>query len=189
MSSSEQRQYVTNRETLSYGMGSCGIIVGVQVATFLYTLRRKDALQRDIGEARRSVVEVKESVARLEAAIIDRQAGRQQRRFDASRRRQANSHPRRIAFAISIPAQPFPFVGEMTIQTTIIVTAYANQTATAVRSRDSQCSRLSDSANQLASMMFSEEPTVLQVRLPSVESIRTRTTEPVPLPWSTTRTL
>ncbi len=60
---------------------------------------------------------------------------------------------------------------------------------TAVRSRESQCSKLSERANQLASMTFSDEPTVLQVRWPSVDSIRTRTTEPVPLPWSTTRTL
>ncbi len=43
-----------------------GIIVGVQVATFLYTLRRLDAMQREISE-------VKERVARLEGALIGRQ--------------------------------------------------------------------------------------------------------------------
>ena len=43
-----------------------GIIVGVQVATFLYTLRRFDALQKEIGE-------VKERVARLEGIIIGSQ--------------------------------------------------------------------------------------------------------------------
>ena len=50
-----------------------GIIVGVQVATFLYTLRRMDALQRDIGEVWRAVGEVKERVARLEGILIGRQ--------------------------------------------------------------------------------------------------------------------
>ena len=49
-----------------------GIIVGVQVATFLHTLRRMDALQRDIGEVWRAVGEVKERVARLEGVIIGR---------------------------------------------------------------------------------------------------------------------
>ena len=43
-----------------------GIIVGVQVATFLYTLRRLDAMQRGISE-------VKERVARLEGVLIGRQ--------------------------------------------------------------------------------------------------------------------
>ena len=43
-----------------------GIIVGVQVATFLYTLRRFDSLQKEIGE-------VKERVARLEGILIGRQ--------------------------------------------------------------------------------------------------------------------
>ena len=43
-----------------------GIIVGVQVATFLYTLRRLDTLQNAVGE-------VKERVARLEGILIGRQ--------------------------------------------------------------------------------------------------------------------
>ena len=43
-----------------------GIIVGVQVATFLYTLRRFDSLQKEISE-------VKERVARLEGILIGRQ--------------------------------------------------------------------------------------------------------------------
>ena len=43
-----------------------GIIVGVQVATFLYTLRRMDAMQKEISE-------VKERLARLEGIIIGRQ--------------------------------------------------------------------------------------------------------------------
>ena len=40
------------------------------------------------------------------------------------------------------------------------------------------------SAIQLASMMFSDEPTVLHLACPSLDSISTRTTEPVPAPWS-----
>ena len=43
-----------------------GIIVGVQVATFLYTLRRLDSLQNSVGE-------VKERTARLEGILIGRQ--------------------------------------------------------------------------------------------------------------------
>ena len=43
-----------------------GIIVGVQVATFLYTLPRLDTLQNAVGE-------VKERVARLEGILIGRQ--------------------------------------------------------------------------------------------------------------------
>ena len=43
-----------------------GIIVGVQVATFLYTLRRLDTLQNAVGE-------VKERVeSRLEGILIPR---------------------------------------------------------------------------------------------------------------------
>lgn len=42
-----------------------GIIVGVQVATFLYTLRRLDSLQGAVGE-------VTERVARLEGILIGR---------------------------------------------------------------------------------------------------------------------
>ena len=37
-------------------------------------------------------------------------------------------------------------------------------------------------------MMFSDTPMVVQVRSPSVESMRTRVTEPVPLAESSTRT-
>ena len=37
-------------------------------------------------------------------------------------------------------------------------------------------------------MMFSDTPMVVQVRSPSVESIRTLVTEPVPLAESSTRT-
>ena len=43
-----------------------GIIVGVQVATFLYTLRRLDSLQN-------AVAEVKEGTARLVGILIGRQ--------------------------------------------------------------------------------------------------------------------
>ena len=43
-----------------------GIIVGIQVATFLYTLRRLDSLQNSVGE-------VKERTARLEGILIGRQ--------------------------------------------------------------------------------------------------------------------
>ena len=43
-------------------------------------------------------------------------------------------------------------------------------------------------ACQLASMMFSETPIVVQVDCPSVESTRTRVTAPVPLPVSSTLT-
>ena len=43
-----------------------GIIVGVQVATFLYTRPRLDAMQKEISE-------VKERLARLEGFIIGRQ--------------------------------------------------------------------------------------------------------------------
>ena len=61
-----------------------GIIVGVQVATFLYILRRMDAMQkeisearqeflREIGEVRRVVGELAERVARLEGILISRQ--------------------------------------------------------------------------------------------------------------------
>ena len=37
-------------------------------------------------------------------------------------------------------------------------------------------------------MMFSDTPMVVQVRSPSVESMSTRVTEPVPLAESSTRT-
>ncbi len=61
-----------------------GIIVGVQVATFLYTLRRMDAMQKEIsearqeflremGELRKEIGKVAERVARLEGIIIGRQ--------------------------------------------------------------------------------------------------------------------
>lgn len=43
-----------------------GIIVGVQVATFLYTLRRLDSLQNAVSE-------VREKVAQLEGILIGRQ--------------------------------------------------------------------------------------------------------------------
>lgn len=43
-----------------------GIIVGVQAATFLYTLRRMDAMQKEISE-------VKERMTRLEGILIGRQ--------------------------------------------------------------------------------------------------------------------
>ena len=44
-------------------------------------------------------------------------------------------------------------------------------------------------ACQLASTMFSDTPIVVQVRSPSVESMSTRVTAPVPLAVSSTRTL
>ncbi len=54
-----------------------GIIVGVQVATFLYTLRRMDAMQNEISESRqeflREIGEVKERVSRLEGFLVGRQ--------------------------------------------------------------------------------------------------------------------
>ena len=43
-----------------------GIIVGVQVATFLYTMRRMDTMQKEVSE-------VKERLARLEGILIGRQ--------------------------------------------------------------------------------------------------------------------
>ena len=46
----------------------------------------------------------------------------------------------------------------------------------------------SDRACQEAAMMFSDTPMVVQVRSPSVVSMRTRVTEPVPLAVSRTRT-
>ena len=46
-----------------------GIIVGVQVATFLYTLRRMDAMQQEINEVK---VEMRERLARLEGILIGR---------------------------------------------------------------------------------------------------------------------
>ena len=48
------------------GWAGIGIIVGVQVATFLYTLRRMDAMQKEVSE-------VKERLARLEGILIGRQ--------------------------------------------------------------------------------------------------------------------
>ena len=47
-----------------------GIIVGVQVATFLYTLRRMDAMQKEISEIKS---EMKERLGRLEGILIGRQ--------------------------------------------------------------------------------------------------------------------
>ena len=46
-----------------------GIIVGVQVATFLYTLRRMDAMQKEINEVK---VEMRERLGRLEGILIGR---------------------------------------------------------------------------------------------------------------------
>ena len=46
-----------------------GIIVGMQVATFLYTLRRMDAMQQEINEVK---VEMRERLARLEGILIGR---------------------------------------------------------------------------------------------------------------------
>ena len=46
----------------------------------------------------------------------------------------------------------------------------------------------SERACQEAAMMFSDTPMVVQVRSPSVESMSTRVTEPVPLAESSTRT-
>ena len=50
-------------------------------------------------------------------------------------------------------------------------------------------SRLSASASQDASIMSVEEPTVVQLCSPSVDSIRTRTLAPVPAAESMMRTL
>ena len=47
-----------------------GIIVGVQVATFLYTLRRMDSVQKEISEIKS---EMKERLGRLEGILIGRQ--------------------------------------------------------------------------------------------------------------------
>ena len=47
-----------------------GIIVGVQVATFLCTLRRMDAMQKEISEIKS---EMKERLGRLEGILIGRQ--------------------------------------------------------------------------------------------------------------------
>ena len=53
-----------------------GIIVGVQVATFLYLVRRMDAMQKEISEARqeflREIGELTGRVARLEGILIGR---------------------------------------------------------------------------------------------------------------------
>ena len=48
------------------GWAGIGIIVGVQVATFLYTMRRMDTMQKEVSE-------VKERLARLEGILIGRQ--------------------------------------------------------------------------------------------------------------------
>jgi len=53
----------------------------------------------------------------------------------------------------------------------------------------SQYSRASERASQLASMMLVEQPTVFQARLPSVDSMSTRTVEAVPWVSLTMRTL
>ena len=50
-------------------------------------------------------------------------------------------------------------------------------------------SRLSTSACRLASMMFSLTPIVVQLRVPSLDSIRTRVRAAVPIDESTIRTL
>ena len=47
-----------------------GIIVGVQVATSLYTPRRLDAMQKEISEIKS---EMKERLGRLEGVLIGRQ--------------------------------------------------------------------------------------------------------------------
>ena len=47
-----------------------GIIVGVQVSTFLYTLRRMDAMQTEISESKS---ELRERLGRLEGILIGRQ--------------------------------------------------------------------------------------------------------------------
>ena len=52
-------------------------IVGIQMTTFIYLLRRMDermdTLQRDVGEVRRDVGELAERVSRIEGIIIARQ--------------------------------------------------------------------------------------------------------------------
>ena len=52
-------------------------IVGIQMTTFIYLLRRMDermdTLQRDVGEVRRDVGELAERVSRIEGIIIGRQ--------------------------------------------------------------------------------------------------------------------
>ena len=48
------------------GWAGIGIIVSVQVATFLYTMRRMDTMQKEVSE-------VKERLARLEGILIGRQ--------------------------------------------------------------------------------------------------------------------
>ena len=54
-----------------------GIIVGVQVATFLYTLRRMDAMQatmyQEFGAMRQEISALTERVARLEGILIGKQ--------------------------------------------------------------------------------------------------------------------
>ena len=47
-------------------------IIGIHMTTFLYVLRRMDAMQRDIGEVRQEIGEVKERVARLEGILVGR---------------------------------------------------------------------------------------------------------------------
>jgi len=42
------------------------------MTTFLYVLRRMDAMQKDISEVRQEIGEVKERVARLEGILIGR---------------------------------------------------------------------------------------------------------------------
>ena len=52
-------------------------IIGIQMTTFIYLLRRMDtrmdALQNDIGEARKEIGKLAERVARLEGILIGRQ--------------------------------------------------------------------------------------------------------------------
>ena len=44
-------------------------IIGIQMTTFLYTLRRMDAMQKEISEVK---IEMRERFARLEGILIGR---------------------------------------------------------------------------------------------------------------------
>ena len=70
-------------------------IIGIQMTTFIYLLRRMDtrmdALQNDIGEARKEIGKLAERVARLEGILIGRQQVRERHIHAASRGRLANS--------------------------------------------------------------------------------------------------
>ena len=52
------------------GWAGAGIIVGVQVAKFIYTLRRMDAMQIELRDSRS---EIRERLGRLEGVLICRQ--------------------------------------------------------------------------------------------------------------------